>query len=185
MKAAAEHFAGITLETGGKNPAIVDSSAAIGNAARKIAWGRVANAGQTCVAPDYVLAHESVFETVVAELVQSIGSMYNPAGQGFEHSPELLRIVNDEHFARVERLLADARAKGAHIACGGETRDAAAGLETLGCEIVRMAIFTVFAARHERSFSRDRGRGTAQARPSAQQEVRRGDYQCHHETAER
>jgi aldehyde dehydrogenase (NAD+) len=121
MKAAAEHFAGITLEMGGKNPAIVDSSAVIDNAARKIAWGRVANAGQICVAPDYVLAHESVFKTVVAELVRSIGSMYNPAGQGFDHSPELLRIVNDVHFARVERLLADARAKGAHIVCGGET----------------------------------------------------------------
>jgi aldehyde dehydrogenase (NAD+) len=121
MKAAAEHFAGITLEMGGKNPAIVDSTAVIDNAARKIAWGRIANAGQICVAPDYVLAHESVFETVVAELVRSISAMYNPAGQGFDNSPELLRIVNDEHFARVERLLADARAKGAHIVCGGET----------------------------------------------------------------
>jgi aldehyde dehydrogenase (NAD+) len=122
MKAAAEHFAAVTLEMGGKNPAIVDASAAIDNAAKKIAWGRVANAGQICVAPDYVLAHESVFEPCVAALVKAIDSMYNADGSGFEYSAELLRIVNDQHFARVVRLLQDARDKGAKVACGGETR---------------------------------------------------------------
>ena len=122
MKAAAEHFAAVTLEMGGKNPAIVDASAAIDNAAKKIAWGRVANAGQICVAPDYVLAHESVFESCVEALVEAIDAMYNADGAGFEHSVELLRIVNDQHFARVVRLLQDARDKGATVACGGETR---------------------------------------------------------------
>ena len=124
MKAAAEHFAAVTLEMGGKNPAIVDASAAVDNAAKKIAWGRVANAGQICVAPDYVLAHESVFESCVAALVKAIDSLYNADGSGFEYSAELLRIVNDQHFARVERLLQDARDKGAKVACGGETRAA-------------------------------------------------------------
>lgn len=122
MKAAAEHFAAVTLEMGGKNPAIVDASAAIDNAAKKIAWGRVANAGQICVSPDYVLAHESVFESCVEALVQAIDAMYNADGAGFEHSVELLRIVNDQHFVRVVRLLQDARDKGATVACGGETR---------------------------------------------------------------
>jgi aldehyde dehydrogenase (NAD+) len=122
MKAAAEHFAAVTLEMGGKNPAIVDASAAIDNAAKKIAWGRVANAGQICVSPDYVLAHESVFESCVEALVQAIDAMYNADGAGFEHSAELLRIVNDQHFERVVRLLQDARDKGATVACGGETR---------------------------------------------------------------
>jgi len=122
MKAAAEHFAAVTLEMGGKNPAIVDASAAIDNAAKKIAWGRVANAGQVCVAPDYVLAHESVFEACVAALVKAIGAMYNADGAGFDRSPELLRIINDQHFARVVGLLQDARTKGAKFACGGETR---------------------------------------------------------------
>lgn len=124
MKAAAEHFAAVTLEMGGKNPAIVDASASIDNAAKKIAWGRVANAGQICVAPDYVLAHESVFEPCVRALVKAIDTMYNADGAGFEHSPELMRIVNDQHFARVARLLQDARDKGATFACGGETRAA-------------------------------------------------------------
>jgi aldehyde dehydrogenase (NAD+) len=122
MKAAADHFAAVTLEMGGKNPAIVDSSAAIENAAKKIAWGRVANAGQICVAPDYVLAHESVFGECVAALVRAIESMYNADGAGFEHSPELLRIISDQHFVRIARLLEDAREKGAKLACGGDIR---------------------------------------------------------------
>ena len=122
MKAAAENFAAVTLEMGGKNPAIVDSSAAIDNAARKIAWGRIANAGQVCVAPDYVLVHESVFETFVQALVQAMTQMYNANGAGFEQSPELMRIINDQHFARVSRLLQDARDKGANFVFGGQTR---------------------------------------------------------------
>jgi aldehyde dehydrogenase (NAD+) len=74
------------------------------------------------VSPDYVLAHESVFESCVEALVQAIDAMYNADGAGFEHSVELLRIVNDQHFVRVVRLLQDARDKGATVACGGETR---------------------------------------------------------------
>jgi aldehyde dehydrogenase (NAD+) len=124
MKAAADNFAAVTLEMGGKNPAIVDASAALDNAARKIAWGRVANAGQVCVAPDYVLAHESVFEPLVQSLAKALSAMYNANGTGFEHSPELMRIINDQHFARVARLLQDARDKGAKFAFGGETRAA-------------------------------------------------------------
>jgi aldehyde dehydrogenase (NAD+) len=124
MKAAAENFAAVTLEMGGKNPAIVDASAALDNAARKIAWGRIANAGQVCVAPDYVLAHESVFEPFVAALGKAMTSMYNADGSGFEQSPELMRIITDQHFMRVTRLLEDARAKGAKVAFGGQTRAA-------------------------------------------------------------
>ncbi len=122
MKAAAENFAGVTLEMGGKNPAIVDASASIDNAAKKIAWGRVANAGQVCVAPDYVLVHESVYQQFVAALVVAMAAMYNADGAGFDKSPEMMRIINDQHFARVSRLLQDAVAKGAKFAIGGQTR---------------------------------------------------------------
>lgn len=122
MKAAAENFAGVTLEMGGKNPAIVDASASIDNAAKKIAWGRVANAGQVCVAPDYVLVHQLVYEQFVASLVASMGAMYNADGAGFDKSAELMRIINDQHFTRVSRLLEDAKAKGAKFATGGQTR---------------------------------------------------------------
>ncbi len=124
MKAAAENFAAVTLEMGGKNPAIVDASAAIDNAARKIAWGRVANAGQVCVAPDYVLVHESVAAAFTEALGKAMNDMYNNGGAGFDQSPELMRIINDQHFARVSRLLEDARAKGAKFAFGGQTRAA-------------------------------------------------------------
>jgi aldehyde dehydrogenase (NAD+) len=124
MKAAAEHFAGVTLEMGGKNPAIVDASAAVDNAALKIAWGRNANAGQVCVAPDYALVHASRHDEFVTALGQALRKMYDAEGRGFEQSPELLRIVNDRHFARVQSLLDDARSKGATVAIGGETRAA-------------------------------------------------------------
>jgi len=124
MQAAAEHFAGVTLEMGGKNPAIIDASAAIDNAALKIAWGRNSNAGQICVAPDYALVHETRHDELVAALGAAVKRMYDADGRGFEHSKELLRIVNDQHFARVQGLLDDARAKGAQVAVGGETRAA-------------------------------------------------------------
>jgi aldehyde dehydrogenase (NAD+) len=124
MKAAAEYFASVTLEMGGKNPVIVDASAAIDDAAKKIAWGRIANAGQICVAPDYALVHRSKLEPFLAALCTSITAMYNPDGRGFEHSAELLRIVNEQHFGRVVALLDDARAKGARVVCGGQTNAA-------------------------------------------------------------
>ena len=124
MKAAAEHFAGVTLEMGGKNPAIVDASAAVDNAALKIAWGRAANAGQVCVAPDYALVHESRHDEFVAALGAAFRRMYDAEGHGFEQSKELLRIVNDAHFTRVQGLLDDARTRGARVAVGGETHAA-------------------------------------------------------------
>src|SRR5437763_1011404 len=68
MKAAAEHFASVTLEMGGKNPVIVDASANLEEAGKKLAWGRVCNAGQVCLAPDYALVHESVERGFIAAL---------------------------------------------------------------------------------------------------------------------
>ncbi|HEY0973243.1 MAG TPA: aldehyde dehydrogenase family protein [Solimonas sp.] len=121
LRAAAEHFATVTLEMGGKNPVIVDASADIADAGKKIAWGRVANAGQVCLAPDYALVHESVAERFVAELGKSMTAMYNADGKGFQKSADLPRIVNRRHFDRIKGLLDDALAKGAKVAVGGET----------------------------------------------------------------
>lgn len=121
MKAAAEHFASVTLEMGGKNPAIIDASADIDGAARKIAWGRISNCGQVCIAPDYVLVHESVREAFADKLQQALESMYNADGEGFQNSPYYPRIINDRHFQRVKSLIDDARDKGANIRFGGET----------------------------------------------------------------
>jgi aldehyde dehydrogenase (NAD+) len=121
MKAAAEHFASVTLEMGGKNPVIVDASADLADAARKIAWGRVANCGQVCLAPDYALVHQSVETAFVEALGIAMRTMYDASGRGYRHSAELPRIVNQRHFDRIKSLLDDAIAKGAIVASGGET----------------------------------------------------------------
>ncbi len=121
MKAAAEHFASVTLEMGGKNPTIVDASAKLDAAGKKIAWGRVANCGQVCLAPDYALVHESVQTQFIAELGRAMNAMYNADGRGYALSPELPRIVNARHFERIKGLLDDAIAKGAKVESGGQT----------------------------------------------------------------
>lgn len=122
MKAAADHFASVTLEMGGKNPSIVDKSADVEDAAMKTSWGRVCNAGQACIAPDYVLVHESVAQRYTDALVKEIRAQYDAAGKGFENSPDVPRIINARHFERIKGLLDDAKAKGATFALGGDTR---------------------------------------------------------------
>jgi aldehyde dehydrogenase (NAD+) len=124
MKAAADHFATVTLEMGGKNPVIVDRTADLEDAATKIGWGRVANAGQVCVAPDYALVHESVLTAFVDALGRRLTAMYNADGKGFGASPELARIVNARHFQRVKALYDDALAKGARVEFGGQMNEA-------------------------------------------------------------
>lgn len=121
MRAAAEHFSTFTLEMGGKNPVIIDQTADIAEAGRKIAWGRVANAGQVCLAPDYALVHDSVAKDFIAELAKSMAAMYNADGKGYNKSADVPRIVNSRHFERIKALLDDAIAKGAKLEHGGET----------------------------------------------------------------
>jgi aldehyde dehydrogenase (NAD+) len=121
MKAAAEHFATVTLEMGGKNPTIIDASADVDDAARKTSWGRVCNAGQVCLAPDYALVHRSVERAFVGALAKHMTCMYNADGRGFQKSEYLPRIVNSRHFERIKGLLDDAIAKGAKVEFGGET----------------------------------------------------------------
>ncbi|WLT33430.1 aldehyde dehydrogenase family protein [Geothrix sp. PMB-07] len=118
MKAAAEHLTSVTLELGGKSPVLVDADANVQEAARKIAWGKCLNGGQTCVAPDYVLVHERVHDALVSELKAALTSFYgdNPAQR--MASPDLARIINDRHFDRIQSLLSTSDAT---VAFGGET----------------------------------------------------------------
>jgi aldehyde dehydrogenase (NAD+) len=106
MSAAAQHLTPVTLELGGKCPAIVGADAPLKLAARRIAWGKFLNAGQTCVAPDFVLVHRSVRAPFVAALQAAIVKFYgsNPA-----NSPDYGRIVNQKHFDRIVRYLADGK----------------------------------------------------------------------------
>ncbi len=117
MAAAAKHLASVTLELGGKSPTIVDQSAHIPSAARRIAIGKYLNDGQICIAPDYVLVHESVKDELVEALQRQVATFYtdNP-----KHSPWLCRIVNDRHFHRLSELLHDAANKGASLISLGQ-----------------------------------------------------------------
>jgi aldehyde dehydrogenase (NAD+) len=102
MRAAAEHLTPVTLELGGKSPAIVDATANLAVAARRIAWGKFVNAGQTCVAPDYVLADASVAPRLLDELRGAIEEFYGPDPR---RSPDYSRIVNQRHLDRLVGLL--------------------------------------------------------------------------------
>ena len=119
MHAAAEHLSGVTLELGGKSPAIVDATANLRDAAEKLVWGKFLNAGQTCVAPDYLLVQASVRDQLIAELQAAIQRYYNADGAGLKQSKALARIVNGHHFRRLAALLEDAEARGATVAQGG------------------------------------------------------------------
>lgn len=121
MRAAAEHLSSVTLELGGKSPAVVDDTADLRDAAEKIVWGKGINAGQTCVAPDYLLVHEAIRDQLVLEIREVVQRFYNPAGAGVAASGSFARIVNDHHYARVAGLLTEARQQGATVALGGQT----------------------------------------------------------------
>lgn len=119
MKAAADNLASITLEMGGKNPVIIDETAKLENAATKLAWGRVMNAGQVCIAPDYAVVHESVKEEFQTLLSAKIQEHYNSAETGLDKSDYVPRIINERHTTRIKGLIDDALKKGATLVCGG------------------------------------------------------------------
>jgi len=119
MKAAADNFAGVTLEMGGKSPVIIDESADLENAATKLAWGRVMNAGQVCVAPEYVIVHESRYEEFLKLITEKMSALYDSTGEGFEKSKYVPRIINARHHGRITNLITDAVNKGARLVCGG------------------------------------------------------------------
>ncbi len=102
LEAAAPHLTPVTLELGGKSPAIVDASADIEVAARRIAWGRFYNAGQTCVAPDYVLVDREVARRFRVALERSLDGFY---GAHPAESADYARIVNLSHLRRLEALI--------------------------------------------------------------------------------
>jgi aldehyde dehydrogenase (NAD+) len=102
MTAAAKHLTPVTLELGGKSPCIVDRDADLAVAAKRIAWGKFVNAGQTCVAPDYLLVDESVHDKFLDKLSEAIGEFYGPDPQA---SGDYARIVNERHHDRLCKLM--------------------------------------------------------------------------------
>lgn len=102
MEAAAKHLTPVTLELGGKSPCIVDESADLDLAAKRIVFGKFLNAGQTCVAPDYVLVHDLVHDALINRMTSTIREFY---GDDPKKSPDYARIINEHHFDRLTRLL--------------------------------------------------------------------------------
>ncbi len=102
MEAAAKNLVPVTLELGGKSPVMVDQTADIKMAAKRIIWGKMLNAGQTCVAPDYLVVHEEVKKELIEEMKRTLAAFY---GSNMEKSNDFGRIVNDRHFYRLKTLL--------------------------------------------------------------------------------
>jgi len=115
MKAAAENLVPVTLELGGKSPVIVDKTANLELAAKRILWGKLLNAGQTCIAPDYLLVHKDIKEIFIERLKNTVVNFY---GEDASKSIDYGRIVNSRQFERLDAIIQNDKNK---IIYGGET----------------------------------------------------------------
>jgi acyl-CoA reductase-like NAD-dependent aldehyde dehydrogenase len=104
MRAASQHLTPVTLELGGKSPCIVWKDANIEVTSRRILWGKFMNAGQTCVAPDFLLVHKDISKGLIEALINGIGKFYGPSPQ---QSKDYARIINENHFERLIKYLED------------------------------------------------------------------------------
>nr|WP_299382992.1 aldehyde dehydrogenase [Allomuricauda sp.] len=114
-QSAAKHLTPVTLELGGKNPCVVDKNVDVNLAAKRIVWGKALNAGQTCIAPDYLLVHQSIKDKFVAALIRNIQKSY---GENQSASKDLARIVSQKHYKRLRSFL-----EGQQILYGGNSVD--------------------------------------------------------------
>lgn len=114
--AAAKNLTPVTLELGGKSPCVADASADVDMAARRIVWGKFWNAGQTCIAPDYVLVQKSIAPALVEAMKKHIAQFYPPLPPGGGGGGQIATIINQAHFTRLRGYLADGV-----VACGGQT----------------------------------------------------------------
>jgi aldehyde dehydrogenase (NAD+) len=119
MEAAAKHLASVTLELGGKSPAIIDTSANLTDAAQKLAWGKFLNGGQTCVAPDYVFVHESQERAFLDAVKDTLARFYGATEAERQASPDLARLVDPVAWRRVKDLVDRSVAVGAKLEVGG------------------------------------------------------------------
>nr|WP_302592141.1 aldehyde dehydrogenase [uncultured Marvinbryantia sp.] len=113
MESAAKHLTPVTLELGGKSPCIVDETADLKLAARRIVWGKFLNAGQTCVAPDYLLVQSNVKDRLVEAMRREIRRQFGKEPLQNKNYP---KIINEKHFARLVRLMEDCE-----VLAGGKT----------------------------------------------------------------
>ena len=119
MRAAAEHLVPVTLELGGKSPGIIGESAKLQIACERIVWGKFMNAGQTCVAPDYIFVSKQIFADFIEKLKETIVRFY---GEDIRNNPDYGKIVNARHFKRLTGMLEQDKS---FIAFGGESDEEA------------------------------------------------------------
>jgi aldehyde dehydrogenase (NAD+) len=120
MAEAAKNLSSVTLELGGKSPVIIDSTADLKKTAQSICFGKFANNGQTCIAPDYIYVHQSIKQRFLAEMANAIDQQYGDQ-QELSSNKDYCRIVNQAHFQRVSGLINSAVEEGASIYKGGES----------------------------------------------------------------
>lgn len=118
MEAAAKNLSSVTLELGGKSPVIVDSTANIDKAAKRVAWIKHLNKGQICIAPDYVLVEKSIEDKFIEKVEEHLNAFY---GDNPENEPSYCRMINASNFSRVKGLIDDAVSKGASIRTKGQS----------------------------------------------------------------
>jgi aldehyde dehydrogenase (NAD+) len=118
LQAAAKHLTPCTMELGGKSPCLVDECVDLDVAARRLVWGKFYNAGESCVAPDYVLVHEAIEDALLARMKKTLEDFF---GADPRHSPDYGRIVNVRHHRRLVQLLAGSGS----VLVGGEADEAA------------------------------------------------------------
>jgi aldehyde dehydrogenase (NAD+) len=119
MTAAAPQLSSLTLELGGKSPAIVDEAAEVAHAARSIVWGKFVNAGQTCVAPDYALVHASKRDEFLARARDTLAAFYGPTEEARQQSEDYCRIIDEANWTRLAELIEYSVRAGARIEAGG------------------------------------------------------------------
>lgn len=121
MRAAAENLSSVTLELGGKSPTIIDATANLHDAAKRITFGKFLNKGQTCIAPDYVLIDESVKDNFIQLLKENINKLFGGGQSITEQSADYSRIVNERNYNRLDGLVQDAIQRGAKVELSGPT----------------------------------------------------------------
>jgi len=124
MEAASKNLSSVTLELGGKSPVIIDETANLTDAAQKIVWGKFMNCGQTCLAPDYLLANETILPELVSKLKHFIKKFYGDENSDWQTCPDYARIIDRLHFRRLSQVLNEAVQSGAKIELGGEFSEA-------------------------------------------------------------
>jgi len=111
MRAASDGLVPVTLELGGKSQVVIDRGSSLRRAARRIAWGKLGNAGQTCIAPDYVLVPDEALEPFITAFATEVQRLYPDIAS----NPDYATVINDRHHSRLAGWLDDARAKGARV----------------------------------------------------------------------